>query len=300
MRILHWKRILLPNTSNIEKGKFWLHVLETPLENLEKFIELFSIEKKTSSKDEKKTEKEKKPKNECIKILDGKKSQNVGIAIRKLDMEEVKYVLLNCKTVTSISVDELLIIEQMQATSDELKQLKEVKEVERLDAPEAWLLQLSEISFLSERISCIVTQTEFESNMFQLTHRLSLINSLSTFFIESESLKRLISIILTLGNFLNGGNAQKGQADGFGLEILGKLKDVKANDPKITLLHFIVKTYIEKHRKLHSIQDIVNPIPDPLDVEKASHIDFDEINQDINKISGDIESKATNKTTRFL
>lgn len=43
----------------------------------------------------------------------------------------------------------------------------------------------------------------------------------------SESLKKLFAIILTLGNYMNGGNGQRGQADGFGLEILSKLRDVK-------------------------------------------------------------------------
>lgn len=46
----------------------------------------------------------------------------------------------------------------------------------------------------------------------------------------SEPLKKLFAIILTLGNYMNGGNGQRGQADGFGLEILSKLKDVKVID----------------------------------------------------------------------
>ena len=37
-----------------------------------------------------------------------------------------------------------------------------------------------------------------------------------------------MAIILALGNFMNGGNLQRGQADGFGLDILSKLKDVKS------------------------------------------------------------------------
>lgn len=44
----------------------------------------------------------------------------------------------------------------------------------------------------------------------------------------SESLKTVLGIILALGNYMNGGNRQRGQADGFGLEILSKLRDVKS------------------------------------------------------------------------
>ncbi len=44
---------------------------------------------------------------------------------------------------------------------------------------------------------------------------------------------------------MNGGNVTRGQADGFGLEILSKLKDVKSKDAKITLLHNVVWMYIK-------------------------------------------------------
>lgn len=47
-------------------------------------------------------------------------------------------------------------------------------------------------------------------------------------------MKKLFAIILTLGNYMNGGNGQRGQADGFGLEILAKLKDVKVCRPTIS------------------------------------------------------------------
>lgn len=50
---------------------------------------------------------------------------------------------------------------------------------------------------------------------------------------ESKSLQTVLSIILALGNFMNGGNRTRGQADGFGLEILPKLRDVKSSDNSV-------------------------------------------------------------------
>lgn len=37
-----------------------------------------------------------------------------------------------------------------------------------------------------------------------------------------------MGLVLALGNYMNGGSRARGQADGFGLEILPKLKDVKS------------------------------------------------------------------------
>jgi hypothetical protein len=44
---------------------------------------------------------------------------------------------------------------------------------------------------------------------------------------------------------MNGGNRTRGQADGFGLEILARLRDVKSKDSSVTLLHFIVRAYMK-------------------------------------------------------
>jgi len=52
----------------------------------------------------------------------------------------------------------------------------------------------------------------------------------------SESLKKVLAIILALGNYMNGGNRQRGQADGFGLEILPKLRDVKSKGEENNIL----------------------------------------------------------------
>ena len=53
-------------------------------------------------------------------------------------------------------------------------------------------------------------------------------------------------MILACGNYMNGGNRQRGQADGFAIDILPKLKDVKSKDNSMTLLHYIVRVWIIK------------------------------------------------------
>lgn len=43
------------------------------------------------------------------------------------------------------------------------------------------------------------------------------------------ALLQVLGLVLAFGNFMNGGNRSRGQADGFTLEILPKLKDVKSS-----------------------------------------------------------------------
>lgn len=46
--------------------------------------------------------------------------------------------------------------------------------------------------------------------------------------LESSQVREVMGLVLALGNHMNGGNRTRGQADGFGLDILPKLKDVKS------------------------------------------------------------------------
>lgn len=44
-----------------------------------------------------------------------------------------------------------------------------------------------------------------------------------------ECVLQVLGLVLAFGNFMNGGNRSRGQADGFTLDILPKLKDVKSS-----------------------------------------------------------------------
>ena len=45
---------------------------------------------------------------------------------------------------------------------------------------------------------------------------------------SGAAIKHIFGLILALGNYMNGGSRTRGQADGFELDILPKLKDYKA------------------------------------------------------------------------
>lgn len=133
-----------------------------------------------------------------------------------------------------------------------------------LDKPEQFLFELSEIPHFGERVACLIFQSDFNDALNNIASKLNNMKATSGVSIKrvrddetqlrndtnsdgvgrggsdnaydicsqllmtSESLKKVLAIILALGNYMNGGNRQRGQADGFGLEILPKLRDVKS------------------------------------------------------------------------
>lgn len=170
-----------------------------------------------------------------------------------------------------------------------------------LDGPEQFLLRISNLSCSAERISCIVFQVDFDEGCIAVSRKLDIVWRLCEFLLYSDELRHLFSIILTLGNYMNGGNHVRGQADGFGLEILSKLKDVKSSDPRLTLLHFIVKTYIERCRKAGTpLQDVQLPIPDPGDVVKTLPVDYQEVKNQVQALQRKVERKSAERFFGFF
>lgn len=331
MKPLYWTRIVAPikpptptppdtvdgvdtsieseKATSSEEEELWKKIDETNLDNLDEFTELFSRQGvvpkvMTTAPVVKKVK--------TIKVLDSRRSQNVGIFVRSIHVHfsEIEHAIYHCDT-SAVSLETLQHIMEIRATNEELTNIKEAvamhakNEDEQpppsLDEPENFLMKISSISCSAERICCIVFQEEFEEQCSMVTRKLETLNAICDFLIEDNGLKEIFSIILTLGNFMNGGNRQRGQADGFGLEILGKLKDVKSRDPKITLLHFIVKTYIERCRKNGiALNDLVAPVPNPNDIEKMLAIDFDECRQQLKTLKTKVEEcrKTTEKVIK--
>jgi formin 2 len=226
MKPLYWTRIVAPIKSTdvvdalsekkmedvkTSEEELWQKIDETKLDNLDEFTELFSRQTVVV----KTKESAPAPKIKAIKVLDSKRSQNVGIFVRSIghiDFAEIEHAIYNCDT-SIVSLDILHYIKDIKATTDEIALIKDAiaqcSNDTPLDVPESWLLKLSQVNSSSERIHCIVFQSEFEESCVLVSRKISLVKSLSEFLLFNENLKQLFSIILTLGNFMNGGNRQR-------------------------------------------------------------------------------------------
>lgn len=305
LKPLFWTRIIAPKPTElveseaIEKpvsatpAELWQEIDEADLDNLEEFTEMFSRQAVMP----KKVKTEVKPaKIQTIKVLDSKRSQSVGIFARSLhlDFAEIERAIYFCDT-SVVSMETLQQLMNIKSTPDEIASIKEAAATQTdapLDAPEQFLLKISNISCATERIHCILFQADFDEAYNLIARKIDLVTQLCEFLTENEYLKLVFSIILTLGNYMNAGNRTRGQADGFGLEILNRLKDVKSKDLKLNLLHFIVRTYIAKCRKDGTpLNEIRLPVPDASDISKCLSIDFGELKDQMEHLKRKLEGK---------
>ncbi|KAK5644377.1 hypothetical protein RI129_005677 [Pyrocoelia pectoralis] len=297
MKPLYWTRLVVPNVTATptpttpSSEAIWSQVEELKLDNLTEFTDLFSRQIITKSVPKKKIQT--KTKIEPIKILDSKRSQNVGILAQSLHVEfsEIENAVYTFDT-SVVSLEALQQIYEVRAAPEELRQIREHLEMKPdipLDKPEQFLYELSEISNFAERISCFMVQIEFDDSIVNIDNTLNNIKSTCEFLTSNNSLIRLLSIILTLGNYMNGGNMSRGQADGYGLEILAKLKDVKSKDAQVTLLHFVVATYMREYDYL-SIKDAPLPVPQPEEIRRASAVNFDDVHADLQVLQTNLKT----------
>jgi len=305
MKPLYWSRIQIPVAFQQEEPKeddkvIWEHLDDVPIEE-EEFDSLFSRTVIKPKKPE--AAKVSKPKVEKpASILDSKRSQNVGILLRSthIDIGRVEEVVYQFEL--TLEAEVLQQVQEVQATPDELAKMRahlSATPDKPLDTPDQFLLDLAGLSFFNERITCIMFQTKFGDAMAEIENRLNNIRSCCDFLTTSTSMRLMFAVVLSCGNYMNGGNRQRGQADGFSIDILPKIKDVKSNNNSSNLLAYIVRLCIVRYDEQRGTQEAALPVPEPSDLEKCQHIDFDVERGECEKVKRQLE-KAKSSTTKIF
>ncbi|XP_071490614.1 uncharacterized protein [Diadema antillarum] len=299
MKPLYWNRIqmhkLASRQGNNSTDVIWTDLNEPPIspEELEMMFSKKEMKKKKPLSDN-----YTKPKTKQVaKLLDSKRSQAVGIFMSSLHVEmmDIRHAVLNMD-LTVIDLENLQSLYEMRPEADEMKMIRAHTKKENpkpLDKPEQFLLELADIPDFANRVYCITFQAVLDENLSAVRSRLTIVGEVCKQLRNSSGVKQFLALVLALGNYMNGGNRTRGQADGFGLEILPKLKDVKSVDNQGNLLHYIVSCYVNKLEKESSPEGAVFPLPEPGKVSQAGLIKFDELEKDLRKIQRDLKGCET-------
>ncbi|XP_061480565.1 formin-2 [Rhineura floridana] len=300
MKPLYWTRIQLHNKRDSSASLVW-EKIEEPSIDYHEFEELFS---KTAVKERKKpiSDTITKTKNkQVVKLLSNKRSQAVGILMSSLhlDMKDIQHAVVNLDN-SVVDLETLQALYENRAQSDELEKIekhgkssKEKENAKSLDKPEQFLYELSLIPNFSERVFCILFQSTFSESISSLHSKLELLQKLCETLKSGSGVMRVLSLVLAFGNYMNGGNRTRGQADGFGLDILPKLKDVKSSDNSRSLLSYIVSYYLRNFDEDAGKEQCIFPLPEPQDLFQATQLKFEEFHKDLRKLKKDLRACET-------
>ncbi|XP_059655448.1 formin-like protein 1 [Cornus florida] len=184
--------------------------------------------------------------NQENRVLDPKKSQNIAILLRALNVtiDEVCEALLegNADTLGTELLESLL---KMAPTKEEERKLKEFKDESpfKLGPAEKFLRAVLDIPFAFKRVDAMLYIANFDSEVEYLKRSFETLETACEELRNSRMFMKLLEAVLKTGNRMNVGT-NRGDAHAFKLDTLLKLVDVKGTDGRTTLLHFVVQEII--------------------------------------------------------
>ncbi|KAF9969444.1 hypothetical protein BGZ73_008202, partial [Actinomortierella ambigua] len=184
----------------------------------------------------------------------------VGIMLSriKLPYSDIRLAILEILD-DKLNVENLKAIKQYVPTNDEIEIVREYDgDFDTLASADRFYREIYDIPRLSERLTAMIYRRRLEIEVAELTPEMEVLRSIIQELRASTKLKRLLKTVLVLGNHMNG-SSYRGNAYGFQLEALIKMRDTKGaegNKPGgSSLLHYLARSVHDKDPSLLTFVD---------------------------------------------
>uniref|UniRef100_A0A673LXE8 Formin-like protein 2 n=1 Tax=Sinocyclocheilus rhinocerous TaxID=307959 RepID=A0A673LXE8_9TELE len=216
-----------------------------------------------------------------ISLLDSNRAKNLAITLRKVGKtsEEIcrAIQMLDLRTLPVDFVECLMRFIPTEAELRVLRQYeKERKPLENLTNEDRFMIQFSKIERLMQKMTIMAFVANFTESIQMLTPQLHAVIAASVSIKSSQKLKKILEIILALGNYMN--SSKRGAVYGFKLQSLDLLLDTKSTDRKVTLLHYIANVVKEKYQQVSLFYNELNY------VEKAAAVSLENVLLDVKEL----------------
>ncbi|KAI5419768.1 hypothetical protein KIW84_043796 [Lathyrus oleraceus] len=182
-------------------------------------------------------------------LLDPRKSQNIAIVLKSLAVsrDEILDALIEGKGLNGDTIEKLSRVSLTQEEKSLILQYKE--DPSRLAAAESFLHHmLKAIPSAFNRLNAMLFKLNYDSEVVEINDSLQTIEFGCKELRSQGLFLKLLEAVLKAGNRMNDGTS-RGNAQAFNLNSLRKLNDVKSNNGKTTLLHFVVEEVVHSEGK---------------------------------------------------
>ncbi|XP_004394890.1 PREDICTED: formin-like protein 2 [Odobenus rosmarus divergens] len=216
-----------------------------------------------------------------VTLLEANRAKNLAITLRKAGKTADEI----CKAIhvfdlKTLPVDFVECLMRFLPTENEVKVFRlyerERKPLENLSDEDRFMMQFSKIERLMQKMTIMAFIGNFAESIQMLTPQLHSIIAASVSIKSSQKLKKILEIILALGNYMN--SSKRGAVYGFKLQSLDLLLDTKSTDRKQTLLHYISNVVKEKY---HQVSLFYNELHY---VEKAAAVSLENVLLDVKEL----------------
>ncbi|KAA8543592.1 hypothetical protein F0562_021662 [Nyssa sinensis] len=243
LKPLHWDKV----RASSDREMVWDQLKSSSFKLNEEMIETLFVVNMPNSNPKEPTRRPVLPSpNQENRVLDPKKSQNIAISLRALNVtiEEVCDALLEGNADT-LGAELLECLLKMAPTKEEERKLKEYKDDSpfKLGPAERFLKAVLDIPYAFKRVDAMLYMANFDSEVEYLKKSFETLEAACEELRSCRMFLKLLEAVLKTGNRMNVGT-NRGDAHAFKLDTLLKLADVKGADGKTTLLHFVVQEII--------------------------------------------------------
>ena len=234
-------------------------------------------------------------KSKAVKVIDPKRANNGGIVLARLKITYEEMAV----AIDTIN-DKVMSIEQVQGileyipTKQEKQSLRKYMTSSDKDSADAFddlcecekfMVAMMTVKHSREKVRALLFKLQFRQCVSDLESDVVLVEKSCDELKESTKLRKLLGIVLNIGNRLNtAGPTNKGKAGAFTIESLLKLNQAKAFDKKTTFLHYIVLVVLRHNDSLTSFKD------DLSSVLKSDKIYWDQIETDLEEVENQLEN----------
>ncbi|CAH8650105.1 unnamed protein product [Schistosoma intercalatum] len=215
-----------------------------------------------------------------IEVLDMKRSNAINIGLKVLPPPRTissAILKMDHSIINREGIEKLLTT--MLPTDEECEAIMKAKAEQDglpLGQAEQFLVTLSAISHLKPRLELWLFKLDYEQNEKEIAEPLNDLKQAVIELINCKTLRYILSVLLSIGNFLNGSTAR-----GFTLDYLGRLPEVKDTKYKNSLLH-------------HVCSIVLDQFPDSTDLHselgalcRCHRVDWDELPKRLEKLETD-------------
>ncbi|CAH1159429.1 unnamed protein product [Phaedon cochleariae] len=223
-----------------------------------------------------------------LSVIDGRRAQNCTILLSKLKMsdEDITRAILSMDGAEQLPIDMVEQLLKFTPSSEEAALLEEHSdEIDSLARADRFLYEISKVPHYEQRLRSLHYKKRFQVALNEIVPRITGVMEASREVSRSRRLRKLLEIVLALGNYMNRG--ARGNASGFKLASLNRLGDTKSSAAKgTTLLHYLVQILEKKFK------DVLRLDEDLPHVRDAAKVSLGELNKDVAQLRAGLREVA--------
>ena len=231
-------------------------------------------------------------KEEMARLIDLNRANNIAISLKAFKDFSSFEILV--KTIGDLDPNRKIEGERVQFLSSILPTEVEARAIQSykgsdntLVPAEKFFRHLNSVSRVKEKVATMQTMNTFDESTKGMVTNFQLLGSVCNQVMNSTKLAQVLETVLNIGNIMNEGT-RSGGAAGFKLESLLKLTQTKSSDGKLTVLDYIVMTYIAKDQR--NILECGSEFPDS---QVASRMPITEMVSDVRSMQSSLNKCET-------